>query len=223
MRKKLGMFTIWFALIAMAVLNDGCSPVKYIQVPVENTRTIVQRDTVIINDTIIITPPVIIKTVVPLFDTLRMDYDGVSAVCWNDSVKLLGTMKSQGRVSRNHWEEKRQDRHCCDNQERSRWEIGASPLCSPSLPLALNLWWNLHCFGSSLAVLQIQGSEEMRNVRSLPLYLRFKTLSPLGWYIVSSWVEKRRYRALFGLGGKMRVFWSVAVTLSYEKNPPHPP
>ena len=110
MRKKLGMFTIWFALIAMAVLNDGCSPVKYIQVPVENTRTIVQRDTVIVCDTIVITPPIIIKTVVPLFDTLKMDYDGVSAVCWNDSVKLLGTMKSQGRVSRNHWEERRSDK-----------------------------------------------------------------------------------------------------------------
>ena len=104
------MFTIWFALIAMAVLNDGCSPVKYIQVPVENTRTIVQRDTVIVCDTIVITPPIIIKTVVPLFDTLKMDYDGVSAVCWNDSVKLLGTMKSQGRVSRNHWEERRSDK-----------------------------------------------------------------------------------------------------------------
>ena len=110
MRKKLGMFTIWFALIAMAVLNDGCSPVKYIQVPVENTRTIVQRDTVIVCDTIVITPPIIIKTVVPLFDTLKMDYDGVSAVCWNDSVKLLGTMKSQGRVSRNHWEERISDK-----------------------------------------------------------------------------------------------------------------
>lgn len=97
-------------MVAFAVLNDGCSPVKYIQVPVESTRTIVQRDTVIINDTIVITPPIIIKTVVPLFDTLKMDYDGVSAVCWNDSVKLLGTMKSQGRVSRNHWEERRSDK-----------------------------------------------------------------------------------------------------------------
>ena len=38
----------------------------------------------------------------------------------------------------------------------------------------------------------------MNNIRSLPLYLRFKTLSPLGWYSVASWVEKRRYRALFG-------------------------
>ena len=104
------MFTIWFALIAMAVLNDGCPTTKYIQVPVENTRTIVQRDTVIVCDTIVITPPIIIKTVVPLFDTLKMDYDGVSAVCWNDSVKLLGTMKSQGRVSRNHWEERKSDK-----------------------------------------------------------------------------------------------------------------
>ena len=110
MRKKLGMFTIWFALIAMAVLNDGCSPVKYIQVPVENTRTIVQRDTVIVCDTIVITPPIIIKTVVPLFDTLKMDYDGVSAVCWNDSVKLLGTMKSQGRKTVSHWEERISDK-----------------------------------------------------------------------------------------------------------------
>ena len=110
MRKKLGMFTIWFALIAMAVFNDGCSTPKYITVPVENTRTIVQRDTVIINDTIIITPPIIIKTVVPLFDTLKMDYDGVSAVCWNDSVKLLGTMKSQGRKTVSHWEERRSDK-----------------------------------------------------------------------------------------------------------------
>ena len=64
--------------------------------------------------------------------------------------------------------------------------------------MALNLGWNLHCFGHFMAVLQAQGSEEMRKARSLPLYLRFKTLSPLGWYIVSSWVEKRRYRALFG-------------------------
>ena len=104
------MFTIWFALIAFAVLNDGCSTPKYIQVPVESTRTIVQRDTVIVSDTIVITPPVVIKTVVPLFDTLKMDYDGVSAVCWNDSVKLRGTMKSQGRVSRNHWEERRSDK-----------------------------------------------------------------------------------------------------------------
>lgn len=110
MRKKLGMFTIWFMIVAMAVLNDGCSTPKYIQVPVENTRTIVQRDTVIVSDTIILTPPVVIKTVVPLFDTLKMDYDGVSAVCWNDSVKLRGTMKSQGRVSRNHWEERISDK-----------------------------------------------------------------------------------------------------------------
>lgn len=103
------MLTIWFMIVAMAVL-DGCSTPKYTQVPVENTRTVIERDTVIINDTIIITPPVIIKTVVPLFDTLKMDYDGVSAVCWNDSIKLLGTMKSQGRVSRNHWEERRSDK-----------------------------------------------------------------------------------------------------------------
>lgn len=107
MRKIL---TIWFMIVAMAVLNDGCSPVKYIQVPVESTRTIVQRDTVIVSDTIILTPPVVIKTVVPLFDTLKMDYDGVSAVCWNDSVKLRGTMKSQGRTTRNHWEERRSER-----------------------------------------------------------------------------------------------------------------
>ena len=104
------MFTIWFALIAMAVLNDGCSTTKYIQVPVENARTIVQRDTVIVCDTIVITSPIIIKTVVPLFDTLKMDYDGVSAVCWNDSVKLLGRMKSQGRKTVSHWEERRSDK-----------------------------------------------------------------------------------------------------------------
>ena len=104
------MFTIWFALIAFAVLNDGCSTPKYIQVPVESTRTIVQRDTVIVSDTIVITPPVVIKTVVPLFDTLKMDYDGVSAVCCNDSVKLLGTMKSQGRKTVSHWEERRSDK-----------------------------------------------------------------------------------------------------------------
>lgn len=110
MRKKLGMFTIWFMMVAMAVLNDGCSTPKYTQNPVESTRIVVQRDTVIISDTIVITPPVVIKTVVPLFDTLRMDYDGVSAVCWNDSVKLLGTMKSQGRVSRNHWEERKSEK-----------------------------------------------------------------------------------------------------------------
>ena len=104
------MFTIWFALIAMAVLNDGCSTTKYIQVPVENARTIVQRDTVIVCDTIVITSPIIIKTVVPLFDKLKMDYDGVSAVCWNDSVKLLGRMKSQGRKTVSHWEERRSDK-----------------------------------------------------------------------------------------------------------------
>ena len=110
MRKKLGMFTIWFMMVAMAVLNDGCSTPKYIQVPVESTRTIVQRDTVIVSDTIVITPPVVIKTVVPLFDTLKMDYDGVSAVCWNDSVKLRGTMKSQGRKTVSRWEERRSDK-----------------------------------------------------------------------------------------------------------------
>lgn len=103
------MFTIWFMMVAMAVLN-GCSPVKVLQAPVESTRTIVQRDTVIVSDTIILTPPVVIKTVVPLFDTLRMNYDGVSAVCWNDSVKLRGTMESQGRKTVSHWEERRSDK-----------------------------------------------------------------------------------------------------------------
>lgn len=63
----------------------------------------------------------------------------------------------------------------------------------------------------------------MRNVRSLPLYLRFKTLSPLGWYIVSSWVEKRRYRALFGLGRKMRVFRGRWLSPSPTRKIPHTP
>ena len=63
----------------------------------------------------------------------------------------------------------------------------------------------------------------MNNIRSLPLYLRFKPLSPLGWYIVSSRVEKRRYRALFGLGGKMRVFGVGGCHPLLREKSPTPP
>ena len=80
--------------------------------------------------------------------------------------------------------------------------------------------WNL---GDGLGFPLKWWRQPNRYPRSLPLYLRFKTLSPLGWYIVSSWVEKRRYRALFGLGGKMRVFRGRWLSPSPTRKIPHTP
>ena len=80
--------------------------------------------------------------------------------------------------------------------------------------------WNL---GDGLGFPLKWWRQSNRYPRSLPLYLRFKTLSPLGWYIVSSRVEKRRYRALFGLGGKMRVFGVGGCHPLLREKSPTPP